>query len=61
VWRRGHRTSTLPDWALAVSPLCHVPNITAASPDWTGFACLVAIAAASTVVGFIGFRRRDVF
>jgi ABC-2 type transport system permease protein len=54
-------TFNLPDWILDISPLRHVPNVTAASPDWTGLIWLSAFAAAFLAAGFIGFRRRDVF
>ncbi len=29
-------TFKLPDWVLGISPLRHVPNVTAVSPDWSG-------------------------
>lgn len=48
------------DWILDISPLRHVPAITAAHPTWTGLAAVTAIAAALTIVAFTGFRRRDV-
>jgi ABC-2 type transport system permease protein len=34
--------------------------VTAASPDWTGLAWLCAVVALLSVVGFVGFRRRDI-
>jgi polyether ionophore transport system permease protein len=53
-------TFKLPDWALDISPLRHVPNVTGTSPDWGGLAWLCVIATAITVVGFLGYRRRDI-
>jgi ABC-2 type transport system permease protein len=53
-------TFKLPDWALDISPLRHVPNVTAASPDWTGLVWLCGIAVLFTAIGFAGYRRRDV-
>ncbi|TCC66539.1 multidrug ABC transporter permease [Kribbella pittospori] len=53
-------TFNLPDWALDISPLRHVPNVTAASPDWTGLAWLCGIAVLFTTIGFVGYRRRDI-
>ena len=53
-------TFNLPDWVLDISPLRHVPNVTAASPDWAGLGWLAAFAALFLIVGFVGFRRRDV-
>ena len=47
------------DWILGISPLWHVPNVTAAQPDWSGPLWLLLVAAGLTVVGFVGFRRRD--
>ncbi|WP_320065546.1 multidrug ABC transporter permease [Micromonospora sp. RTGN7] len=48
------------DWILGISPLWHVPNITATSPDWTGLGWVSGVAVLLTVVAFAGFRRRDV-
>jgi ABC-2 type transport system permease protein len=53
-------TFKLPDWALNISPLRHVPNVTAASPDWGGLAWLTAFAALFLTIGFVGYRRRDI-
>lgn len=52
-------TFGLDDWALAISPFWHVPEITAASPDWTGLGWLPLVTAAFLAVGFTGFRKRD--
>ncbi len=48
------------DWILGISPLWHVPNVTAGSPDWSGLGWVVLVGLAFTVVAFTGFRRRDV-
>jgi ABC-2 type transport system permease protein len=48
------------DWILGISPLWHVPNVTAPSPDWSGLAWVTVVAVALTTVAFAGFRRRDV-
>ncbi|MCO7221383.1 ABC transporter permease [Klenkia sp. PcliD-1-E] len=53
-------TFRLPGWALGISPFHHVPDVTAASPGWTGLVVVGAAAAALTVVAFVGFGRRDV-
>jgi ABC-2 type transport system permease protein len=53
-------TFKLPAWALDISPLRHVPNVTAASPDWAGLAWLIAFAALFLTIGFVGYRRRDI-
>ena len=53
-------TFKLPDWLLDISPLRHVPNVTAISPDWTGLAWLGLFVVIFLAVGFVGFRRRDV-
>lgn len=48
------------DWILGISPLWHVPNVTAAAPDWSGVGWVWLVALLLTAVGFAGFRRRDV-
>jgi ABC-2 type transport system permease protein len=53
-------TFNLPDWALDFSPLRHVPNVTAPSPDWSGLVWLCGFVVAFLAVAFVGFRRRDV-
>lgn len=53
-------TFKLPDWALGISPLWHVPTVTDASPDWTGLAAVTGVLGLLLAVGFVGFRRRDV-
>lgn len=50
----------LPEWMLSISPLHHVPNVTASSPDWSGLAWLALVAIAFGTVAFLGFRRRDI-
>jgi ABC-2 type transport system permease protein len=53
-------TFRLWDWVLGISPLYHVPNVTAITPDYSGLAVVAMIAVALIVAGFVGFRRRDV-
>lgn len=53
-------TFRLWDWVLGISPLYHVPNVTALSPDYAELAVVAVIAVAFIGVGFVGFRRRDV-
>ena len=48
------------DWILGISPFWHVPNVTAAAPDWSGMAWLALALAVLTAIGFVGFRRRDI-
>lgn len=50
----------LDNWVLSISPLWHVPNVNVAAPDWSGLVWLGLVAALFTLVGFAGFRRRDV-
>ena len=52
-------TFKLPEWALSIGPLHHVPNITA-SPNWTGLARRRPVFAVLNAVAFTGFRRRDI-
>lgn len=53
-------TFKLPDWALGISPLRHVPDIMSASDAWVPLAWLCAIAVIAAAIGFAGFRRRDI-
>ncbi|MBL7502714.1 multidrug ABC transporter permease [Frankia sp. CNm7] len=53
-------TFDLPGWALGISPLRHVPNVTAAAPGWAGLGWLAGVTALFLVVAFTGFRRRDI-
>ncbi len=50
----------LDEWVLDISPLWHVPNVGAADPAWFGLVGLAVVAALFTVVGFVGYRRRDI-
>ncbi len=49
----------LPDWALGISPFWHVPHTNAGNPDFTGILVVTAFTALFVLVGFFGFRRRD--
>ncbi|WP_084105581.1 ABC transporter permease [Demequina sp. NBRC 110056] len=49
----------LPDWALGISPVWHVPDILLPDPDWTGLMWVSLFTLGFTVIGFAGFRRRD--
>ncbi len=53
-------TFNLPDWALDVSPLRHVPNILAPTVDWMGLLWIAGAIAVLLTVGFVGYRRRDI-
>lgn len=50
----------LPSWVLGVSPMWHIPNVTAGRPDWSGLAWLALAVAVFTAVAFVGYRRRDI-
>ncbi|MEZ5160631.1 MAG: hypothetical protein R2709_07720 [Marmoricola sp.] len=54
----GH-TFNLPDWALAISPYWHIPNVAATNPDWTGLGWISLATLGLLAIGFTGFRRRD--
>ena len=47
-------------WILAISPLWHIPNVTASSPDWSGLAWISLASGVFVAVAFIGFRARDI-
>lgn len=53
-------TFKLPEWALSISPLHHVPDVTVPAPDWTGLAGVGIAFFVFTAVAFAGFRRRDI-
>jgi ABC-2 type transport system permease protein len=53
-------TFKLWDWALAISPFWHVPNVTEPDADWWGLVWITIVTALFVAIGFIGFRRRDV-
>ena len=50
----------LPQWALNLSPFRHVPAVPAAPFRAAPIAVLLVVAAGLAVVGWIGFRRRDI-
>ncbi|MFG3339269.1 ABC transporter permease [Glycomyces sp. NPDC048151] len=49
----------LPEWAQAVSPFHHLAAYPAQDVDWPAFAIVTLAAAALTVLGYAGARRRD--
>jgi ABC-2 type transport system permease protein len=53
-------TFKLPDWALDISPLRHVPTVTAAGPAWSGLGWLAGAIAVFLVIAFTGYRRRNI-
>lgn len=53
-------TLDLPQWALDVSPLTHVPAAPAEAVTWLPVLALVAVGLAAVAAGVTGFRRRDV-
>ena len=50
----------LDDWVLGISPMWHVPDITASPVDWAGLGWLLLVGALFAAVGFLGYRRRDI-
>jgi ABC-2 type transport system permease protein len=48
-----------PEWTADVSPLGHVPQLPAAPMEWTPVLVLALVAAGLCLLGFAGFRRRD--
>lgn len=49
----------LPDWAMQISPLGWGPNVPVKDVDWPTFWWMIALAAVLVVIGWIGYRRRD--
>ncbi|MCC3274942.1 ABC transporter permease [Arthrobacter sp. zg-Y20] len=52
-------TFRLWDWVLAISPFWHVPNVSVDEAGWAGLAGISAVTAVFLLIGFAGFRRRD--
>lgn len=52
-------TFRLPDPYLAISPFWHVPSVTASGAGWGGLLWISSVTVLFLVVGFVGFRRRD--
>lgn len=52
-------TFGLDDWVLGISPFWHVPNVAGADPDWSGLGWISLFTLGFTLVGFAGFRHRD--
>lgn len=52
-------TFGLPDLVLAISPFWHVPPVTTGSSDLAGLGWISLFTLAFLVIGFAGFRRRD--
>lgn len=52
-------TFNLPENALAVSPLHHVPDVTNAAPGWIGLGWLGVATVIFLVIAFTGYSRRD--
>lgn len=50
----------LDDAVLAASPFWHVPDASAATLEWSGLVGLCGLTATLVLVGFIGYRRRDI-
>jgi ABC-2 type transport system permease protein len=49
-----------PQWALNVSPFSHIPRVPAADLTIAPLVILTVIASLLAMVGFTGFRRRDI-
>ncbi len=52
-------TFRLPDWALGISPFWHIPHTTAGDADLTGLIWISLFTLGFLIIGFVGFRRRD--
>ena len=54
------RMDLFPGWIIDISPFGHVAQYPMEEISWVSLAVLTGIAVALTLLGFIGFRRRDV-
>jgi ABC-2 type transport system permease protein len=50
----------LPEWLQKTTPFGYIPLLIAEEVNWLTLSLLTAVAAALTVIGFIGYRKRDV-
>lgn len=50
----------MPEWLMSVSPYYHVPQMPMEEWNWPVFLILTAIAIGFSLIGFIGFRKRDI-
>ncbi|TYQ14318.1 UNVERIFIED_ORG: ABC-2 type transport system permease protein [Gordonia westfalica J30] len=50
----------LPGWALGFSPFHHVPDVAATGTDWWGLWWIGLVTVGFLLMGFAGFRRRDI-
>jgi ABC-2 type transport system permease protein len=51
--------TSAPHWLVNLSPFAHLPAVPSTSPDWVVLAAMTAVAAVMSVVGLIGYSRRD--
>ena len=50
----------LPEWLAELSPFGHIPKLPVEGMDLTKMSILTALAIALTVIGFIGYNKRDI-
>ena len=50
-----------PEWVSELSPFAHLAPVPTSSPDWPASLVLTGISCALAVVGFVGYRRRDLY
>ncbi|MGH3678598.1 MAG: polyketide antibiotic transporter [Mycobacterium sp.] len=48
-----------PHWLVNLSPFAHLAAVPNVPPDWTSLAAMTVVAAAMTLVGLVGYSRRD--
>jgi len=54
------RMDILPAWTLNLSPFGHIPQYPMETITWLPLAVLTVVAVGLTVVGLVGYRRRDI-
>ena len=51
--------SSAPNWVMKMSPFAHLSPVPSAPPTWSGITALTLVGALLTVIGVIGYSRRD--
>jgi ABC-2 type transport system permease protein len=59
LWQVIADSVNAPAWVVQLSPFAHLAAVPTTSPAWGAAVALAGLAAVATIVGAVGFRRRD--